>query len=214
MATTEQLYSAAAPTAANIGLKDPKGWAKQQGFTPAMLGQGYDNPWYYLPYSYKGINQASAGYQGMRDLGGDPLTLFNVQQGGQGNLASKDAGDFANYMNDLFQSMGTPGAKPFDAKALFGQLFGQKKFGADADTTLGMLLGAGDVPTRSRTAYSLARDLANMSMNPIAARGMQQTISQGLDQYGSASMSQNASQIQNPTQYLADKMPWLVQGMK
>lgn len=217
MATSyENQYQAQSPSGGSpaTGLSPMTGWAAGQKFTPAFMDQAYQNPWNYVPYTYQGINPQSSAYQHMRDFGGDPLSLYNVLAGGQGNLAARNSGDFANFMHDLFTQMGTPGAKPFDPKEVFGQLFGQQSFGAKANSTLGQLLGAGDAATQTRTLYSLARDLSNMSLNRYAAPAFQRTLGQGLDQYGSQAMTKNAADLQNPAAWLAQNMPWLVQGMK
>ena len=57
------------------------GWAAQQGYTPESLNSIYDNPWFLLQDVFKGIKESSPGFQGLRDLGGDPLALYSVMAG-------------------------------------------------------------------------------------------------------------------------------------
>jgi hypothetical protein len=177
-------------------------------YTPAMATAAYENPWYILPDVFPGMGQAAPLYQALRDLGGDPLTLFNIIMGSQQKI-DQGAGDFINWLAQMYEGMGTPGGAAFSAPDLISQLFGQTKFGADSENTLGQILGAGDMSTQVRTLFNMLRDVSNVGMNPLAARGYQAAIAQAGDRYGNEQMKAEADSSMNPTEWISKNMPWL-----
>lgn len=186
----------------------PADFSKQ--YTPAMMDFVYENPWTILPDVFSGIKSTSPLYQSLRDMGGDPLTLFNITKGSEDGSRAGGADDFINWLAQTYQGQGTPGGERFNAQELIQNLFGQTKFGADSKTSLGQILGAGDMSTQIRTLYNLARDASNVGMNPLAARGYQSALAQAGDRYGEAMLSTDGTTgAQNPSQWLKEKMPWL-----
>lgn len=195
-------------TGQGAGMKNLEGFASR--YTPAMLDQVYENPWYILPDVFTGISEASPLYQALRDMGGDPLTLFNVAQGSQGKVGGGGE-DFVNWLANVYQQQGTVGGADFDVAGLLQTIFDQEKFGADAENTLGQILGAGDMSTQIRTLYNMARDATNVAMNPLAARGYQAALAQAGDRYGQEMLKTEggAEGPQNPAAWIAENMPWL-----
>ncbi len=173
-----------------------------------MMEQAYENPWYILNDVFQGIGTSSPMYQALRDLGGDPLTLYNISQGGQKKIDG-GAGDFINWLANTYQQQGTTGGRDFDAREMLGTLFSQQNFGADAQNTLGQILGAGDMSNQVRTLYNMARDVSNVGMNPLAARGYQSALAQAGDRYGAAQMQTGAADSMNPAEWIAQNMPYL-----
>lgn len=181
-------------------------------YTPAMMDQIYENPWYILQDVFSGSSTSSPLYQALRDFGGDPLTLFNIAQG-MGGSVSGGAEEFINWLADTYGQQGTVGGSRFSAPELLGALFGQQKFGAESENTLGQILGAGDMSTQVRTLYNMARDASNVGMNPLAARGYQAALAQAGDAYGRHMLSDSGTDgPQNPSAWIAANMPWLGMG--
>lgn len=192
----------------NNGLAPLTGWAGSQGYTPESLQSIYDNPWFLLQDVFKGIKESSPGFQGLRDLGGDPLALYSVMDGSQQNVDG-GAGDFANFMNELYKNLGSPGGQGFNARELLGNIFRQDVTGADSKNALGRMLGAGDMNTQIRTVFNLLRDIAGVSMNPLAASGYQAAIAQAGDRYGNEQLRNQAggANDQGFVQWLNQNMP-------
>jgi hypothetical protein len=190
------------------GMSGLSGFASR--YTPAMLDQIYENPWYILRDVFSGINESSPMYQALRDMGGDPLTIYNIMQGSNGTLTG--AGDFANWLANMYGEQGKVGGQSLNAQTLLNSLFGQTQFGADAGNTLGQILGAGDMSTQIRTLFNMVKDVTNMGMNPLAARGYQSAIAQAGDRYGSSMMSQpaGAEGPQNPAAWIRENFPQLM----
>jgi hypothetical protein len=189
----------------------PAGQSFASKYTPAMLDQIYENPWYVLQDVYSGIKETSPLYQALRDMGADPLTLFNMTKGATG-MNTGGASDFANWLNETYKGQGQVGGSRFSAQQLLGSLFGQDKFGADSKNTLGQILGAGDMSTQIRTLYNMAKDASNVSLNPLAARGYQSALAQAGDRYGDAMMKAGASETMNPSEWMRQNAPWLAIG--
>lgn len=188
----------------------PGNFASQ--YTPAMMDQIYENPWYILGDVFNGIKSTSPLYQSLRDIGADPLTLYNITKGAQGNI-SGGASDYVNWLANSYQNLGSQGGQRFDAKQLLGALFGQEKFGSDSQNTLGQILGAGDMSTQIRTLFNMARDASNVGLNPLAARGYQSALAQAGDRYGDAMLGSNGTTgPQNPAAWIKANMPWLTLG--
>lgn len=198
------------------GLNDIKnGTQPMSGFaaryTPALADQAYQNPWYLLSDVFPGIDTMSPGYQALRDFGGDPLTLYNVMHGawqsGKGT-AEQGPQDFINFMADLYANMGKVGGRGFDANELLQNVFNQKT-GQNANTVLGQILSAGDMSTQVRTLFNILRDISNVGMNPLAARGYQAAIASAGDRYGSQMMKTDAANTVGPVDWIRQNAPWL-----
>lgn len=207
-ATTPPGTTGGTGSAADIGagMEPFTGFASR--YTPAMASAAYENPWYILRDVFSGLGESSPLYQSLRDLGGDPLTLFNIIMGSQQQI-DQGAGDFINWLANMYQGLGTPGGAAFNAGDLISTLFGQTKFGAESENTLGQILGAGDMSTQVRTLFNMLRDVSNVGMNPLAARGYQAAIAQAGDRYGNEQMKAGEDASMNPTEWIAQNMPWL-----
>lgn len=196
----------ASPLDPSTGLENMTGFAAN--YTPALAGQAYENPWYILPDVFPGISTSSPMFQALRDIGADPLTLFNLIQGSQQKI-DQGASPFINWLANMYEQQGTRGGQTFDANQLIKTLFGQTEFGADSQNSLGQILGAGDMSTQIRTLFNMARDVSGAAMNPLAARGYQSAIAQAGDKYGNEQMKAGATETMNPSQWIAENMPWL-----
>lgn len=197
---------ATSSTDIGAGLDPFTGFASR--YTPAMADAAYENPWYILQDVFPGMSESSPLYQALRDMGGDPLTLFNIIAGSQQQI-DQGAGDFINWLANMYEQRGTPGGATFNAQDLISTLFGQTEFGADSQNTLGQILGAGDMSTQVRTLFNMLRDVSNVGMNPLAARGYQSAIAQAGDRYGNRQMKADESSTMGPTEWIAQNMPWL-----
>ena len=187
----------------------PQNFAAQ--YTPAMMNQIYDNPWYILPDVFQGIPQTSPLYQSLRDRGADPLGLYNTLQGSQGKVGGAE--DFVNWLGNFYRGQGQAGNTTLNPQALLGALFGQEKFGANAPNTLGQILGAGDMSTQIRTLYNLAKDASNVSLNPRVAQAYQAALAQAGDQYGLEKLESPVNQgVQNISEWVKTYAPWLAIG--
>ena len=163
----------------------------------------YDNPWYILPDVFKGISTSSPGYQYLRDIGADPLSLFNIMAGSTGSIDG-GAGQFTNFLAEMYRNLGTPGGKDFNASDLLSSIFG-----ADEKSTLGQIMNAGDMNTQVRTLFNLLRDVSNVGMNPLAARGYQSAVAQQGDLYGNAMLKSDAGSTMSPAEWMSRNAPWL-----
>lgn len=191
----------------NAGMAPLTGWAAQQNYIPSMLSQLFENPWYALGDVFPGLNQTSPLYQQLRDLGADPLALFQLTQGSQGILDENNQGQFANWLANLYQQLGTPGGRAINTGQLLRNLFG-----ANADnTSLGMVLGAGDMGTQVRTLFNLARDATNAGMDPLSARGYQAALARAGDRYGNEMMKAGGEEGASISfqEWAAKNAPWL-----
>ena len=196
------------------GLTPLTGFASQ--YSPEQATQAYDNPWYILQDVFKGINPSSPGFQGLRDFGGDPLTLFNVMSGADRRIEDSGANEFINFMANLYKNLGTVGGQTFSSQELLGNIFGTGVSDTDpgtgeARTTLGQILQAGDQSTQVRTLFNLLRDVSNVTMNPLAASAYQAATARAGDTYGNAMMQRNAGDIVGPAQWMSQNTPWLTQ---
>lgn len=197
------------PPNPNAGMDPLSGFAAR--YNPAMLDQIYENPWYAISDAVPGAQPSSPLYQSLRDMGGDPLTLYNIIQGSRQKIDG-GAEDFTNWLAGVYGNQARRGGQDFDANQLIQTLFGQTKFGDQSQNTLGQILGAGDMATQVRTLFNMVRDASNVGMNPLAARGYQAAIAQAGDRYGNAAMRDTAgtgASAMNPTQWIAQNAPWL-----
>lgn len=190
------------------GMSAPTGWAGQQGFTPEMLADNiYDSPWWVLPYVFQGIDPSTPGYQALRDIGGDPMLIYNIMYGSNGLIPQESHGDYANFLNTLYSGLGTSGGQGINARQLLSMIFGNN----DPDnSTLGQMLSLGDASQQSRTLYNMIRDVTNMGMNPLAATGYQGAMARNLDRYGSQMLSTDAGDTVSPLEWIRQNAPGLV----
>lgn len=199
----------ATPSAANP-TPTPGGTNYAEAYTPAMMEQVYENPWYILPDVFNNIPSTSPLYQALRDMGGDPLTLYNIMAGSADGSRAGGASDFINWLGSMFKEQGTKGGERLNAQTMLQNLFGQQKFGADSTSSLGQILGAGDLSTQIRTLYNLARDASNVGMNPLAARGYQSALAQAGDRYGQQMLGTDGTvAAQNPSAWIRENFPFL-----
>lgn len=166
----------------------------------------YDSPWAILPdvFGRDGSFTATPGYQNLRDLGFDPLTLFNISQGAYNNMQNYNAGDYANWLAQMYGGYGTVGGRAFNSRELLGSIAGARDGSA-----LRLAMDAGDTGTQVRTLYNLGSEAYNAGMNPLAARAMQSGLAQAGDQYLNAALKSNANEGANAQTF--DK--WLLQNM-
>lgn len=184
------------------GMDPYTGFASQ--YAPGALQNTiYDNPWYILKDVFSGMQSNSPGYQYLRDFGADPLSIYNIMSGSNQTLDG-GAGDFTNFMAEMYKNLGTPGGQGFNAKELMGNIFG-----ASDESSLGNILNAGDMNTQIRTLFNLLRDVANVGMNPLAAGGYTSAVARAGDDYGNAMLKSSAGDTVGPTEWLAQNMPWL-----
>lgn len=186
----------------NSGMDPYTGFASR--YAPgALMNTIYDNPWYVLPDVFNGINTSSPGYQYLRDFGGDPLSLFNIMNGGSGQLDG-GAGAYTNFLAEMYRNLGTPGGQGFSATELLNNIFN-----ASNESSLGNILNAGDMNTQIRTLFNLLRDASEVSMNPLAARGYQSAVAQQGDRYGNEMLRTGAGDTTSPVDWMRQNAPWL-----
>lgn len=185
------------------GMAPYTGWAAGR-YAPGALGdQIYDNPWHIIPDVYEGINMTSPGYGYLRDFGADPLSLYNIMAGSTGSIDG-GPGDFVNFLEELYRNLGTVGGQGFNTGALLNNIFN-----ADENSTLWQILNTGDQSTDTRTLFNLLRDVSNVGMNPLAARGYQAAVAREADRYGNEVLRSNAGDTQNVTDWMSRNAPWL-----
>lgn len=184
-----------------VGTDPLTGFASR--YNPSALRSTiWDSPWSILPdvfNSFRTTNsQAGPGYQALRDIGADPLTLYNIMVGGGADFTqgtSNPAGDYTNWLNNLYSSLGTVGGRGFNAGELLGRLFNPRQASASGNgvqSALYNILTAGDASTQMRTLFNMMRDVANVGMNPLAARGYTAAATRGGDQVLNRLLSQDA----------------------
>lgn len=187
---------------------DPYSGFASQYQPGALRNTIYDNPWTILPDVFPGMTQSTPGYQNLRDIGADPLTLYNIMQGSYGSLQGANEGDYANWLANIYKNMGTVGGRSFDTRELMNSITGARE-----NSALRNALQAGDTSTQVRTLYNLMSEAANAGMNPLAARALQSKLAQSGDAYMNASTKANAGEganAQSFDQWLTQNMPGLV----
>jgi hypothetical protein len=194
-AATQAAQTAAATAPGNLsgafnqGTNIPGGFASQ--YNPSQLNANiYQNPWAILPDVYKNINMQGAGYQALRNLGADPLTLYNIMTG-TGNTAggatNGNASDYTNWLAALYSQLGQVGGRNFSAPEMLQNIFNP---GSGA---LSQIEKAGDASQQLRTLFNLAKDATNVGINPLAARGYQAALSNAGDQAMNQMLHNNAN---------------------
>lgn len=201
--------TASAPTAGSMTSGSPSsGMSPYTGFAsrymPGQLDATiYDNPWYILADVYNGIKTSSPGYQMLRDFGADPLALYNIATGGSGTIDG-GASDFTNFMANLYQNLGTVGGQGFDVRELLSNIFNARE-----GSSLDNILSAGDMNTQVRTLFNLLRDVSNVGMNPLAARGYQAAVARAGDEYGNQMLKRDAGNMPQISDWIAQNAPHL-----
>lgn len=185
-----------------------------QRYNPSLLNQViWDSPWAILPDVFNGINTAGPGYNALRDLGADPLTLYNIIAGSRNDLTGSGVGGYTNWLASLYGSMGQPGGRAFSAQELLNNIFNQG--GGDSTTALGRIMASGDAGTQVRTLFNLVREATNAGMNPLAARGYQGAMARAGDTYLNQAIGDRANQgaaNQQMHQWLRQNYPGLIPG--
>jgi hypothetical protein len=112
---------------------------------------------------------------------------------------------------ETYKGQGQAGGAGMNAQQMIQNLFGQTKFGAESKSSLGQILGAGDMSTQIRTLFNMAKDATNVGLNPLAARGYQSALAQAGDRFGEAMLSRSGTDTgpQNPSAWIKANMPWL-----
>jgi len=185
------------------------GWAAGQNFNPAELEANiYSTPFALLNRALPGLDSSMPGYQALRDFGADPLAIYNMTNGAQGMMMG-GSGEYANFLANLYQNLGTAGGQGFDMREMLGNIFGQSVVGKESPNALGQLMGTGGVSEQIKLIYGLLRDASNVGMNPLAARAYQSAIAGAGDEYASMAMGTNSAAIPGYAQWLAQKYPHL-----
>lgn len=167
-------------------------------YTPVGLQNIWSNPWMVLPDVFSGINMQGAGYQGLRNLNADPLSLYTMMAGKGNSMAgSNGTGDYANWLASLYNNLGTVGGRNFSAKELLQNLFNPGS--NDGSSALQSVLSAGDAATQMRTLFNMAKDAVSVGMNPLAARGYEAALSNAgdsaLNQIAKTNVGQGATNV-------------------
>lgn len=199
-----------------VGTNPPTGFASQ--YDPAQLANIiWSTPWAILPDVFKGMNATGPGYQALRDIGADPLTLYNIMVGGNTDFLSGKGnapGNYTNWLNNLYSSLGSVGGRGFNAGELLGRLFNPVNT-KDTQSSLYNILTAGDASTQMRTLFNMVRDASNVGMNPLAARGYQAALSNAGDSALNAMLRQPVNQGANAIplyEYIRQNNPGLIPG--
>ncbi len=213
--STGNQVNADASNAEKQGTNPLTGFASR--YDPSQLEQIWQSPWAILPDVFPGMNLQGPGYQGLRDIGADPLTLYNIMAGRSDSLGGGTAtGNYTNWLADLMKSYGTKGGRSFAGNELLHALFNPKGGeGAGTQSALYNILTAGDAGTQMRTLFNMARDASNVGLNPLAARGYQSALARAGDQAQNAMLNSNANQGANNEpvfQYIREHFPGLIGG--
>jgi hypothetical protein len=156
------------------------GWAAGQNYNPTALNAIYESPWTILKDVFgSGMSDVGPGYNSLRDIGADPLTLYNIMVGGDKNFAGSTEnpqGNYANWLANLYNQMGTTGGRGFSMGELSDQIFNP-----GANSSLKQILTQGDASMQMRTLFNMLREASNVGMNPLAARGYQGALARAGD---------------------------------
>lgn len=197
-------------TGTEQGMQPLSGFAKQ--YNPSQLAQMvWQNPWSILPDVYKGIKSGGPGYQALRDYGPQLLTLYNVMVGGNNPLTGGTAvGDYTNWLNNMFKTLGTPGGRAFSSGELLQNIFKQKTGGTSA---LANILQSAGPSEQVNALFQILQDVAGVSMNPIAGRGYIDAARRAGDAYQNAMLRAPANKGANQqilTEWIAQHYPGLL----
>jgi hypothetical protein len=196
----------------NNGMDPLSGWAGTQGFNPAELAANiYTSPFYILPNVFKGMTQAGPGYQTLRNIGGDPLALYNIMQGGNRVFSEKSGvNDFTNWLRNMYANYGSRGGRAFNAQELLGNIFKQRE--GSQSSLANILRGAGE-GGQANALYSLIRDVTGVGMNPLAGAGYNAAMQRAADAYGQARITSGSEQGANNmliTDWIRQNFPSLI----
>lgn len=195
-----------------VGTNPLSGFAAN--YDPAQLSaQIWQNPWNILPDVFKGINVSGPGYQALRDLGADPVALYNIMQGGSSDLTAAGVGGYTNWLASLYKNLGTPGGRTFSSKEMLSNIFKQKSQGKGSENALARLLSSGGASEQIRTLFGLVQDAANAGMNPLASRGYIDAIRRAGDVYGNEMLRQPVNAGANNqmiSEWMRTRFPGLV----
>lgn len=189
------------------------GFASQ--YTPAQAGIFYQSPWALLNSVFPGINPTTPGYQALRDFGADPLTLHTIMAGSNRAIPQDSAGDFINFLNELYSNLGSVGGQALSASELLNTIFTAAGRPADPEgqgmSSLQNVLLAGDQGQQVRTLFNMLRDVSNATMNPLAATGYQAALARAGDVYQNQIAQANAGSAADQTfgQWLSQNAPSL-----
>lgn len=181
----------------NQGTNRLSGFASN--YSPTGLENIWQNPWMILAPGANGagvfgpnINLSGAGYQGLRNLQADPMSLYEMMAGrgnaltglaGQnGQTDGTGTGNYVNWLASLYNNLGSVGGRGFSAGELLSNLFNPQGNAAAGGSSLENLLATGDASTQMRTLFNMAKDATNVGMSPLAARGYQGALSRAGDQ--------------------------------
>jgi hypothetical protein len=106
--------------------------------------------------------------------------------GGQTDFMSSGGnpqGNYTNWLAQLYNNLGNQGGSGFNARDLLSRLFNpmNNPNQPGGQSSLYNILSAGDASTQARTLYNMARDAAQVGMNPLAARGYANAFSRAND---------------------------------
>jgi hypothetical protein len=194
------------------GMDPLSGWAGKQGFNPAELASTiYTSPFNILTKVFKGMTEAGPGYQTLRNIGGDPLALYNIMQGANRTFSEKSGvNDFTNWLASMYGNYGSVGGRAFNAQELLGNIFKQRE--GSQSSLANILRGAGE-GGQANALYSLIRDVTGVGMNPLAGAGYNAAMQRAADAYNAARISTGSGQGANQmliTDWIRQNFPGLV----
>lgn len=210
------LSSAGPASSWNQQAADPMtGWAAQQGFNPSQIANTiWDNPFQIIPRVFGNgtANEGmfgTPGYNTLRNLNFDPLTLYVIGQGANSSMTSEGADDYVNWLKNMYQNYGTGGGRAFNSRELLGRV---DTAANNENSALGQALRAGDNSTQVRTAYNMLSDIYNAGMNPVTASALRAGLTTQGDRYlaqSSTSDSDAGANSMNFAAWLRQNAPYL-----
>lgn len=198
----------AGPVGVNSQTTDPmSGWAGQQGFNPSQIAANiWDNPYYIIPrvFGGGGANEqmfGTPGYNTLRNLNFDPLTMYVIGQGANSSMTGQGADDYVNWLKNMYENYGGQSGRAFNSQELLGRI--SMAATGNGENALGQALRAGDNSTQVRTAYNMLSDVYNAGMNPVTASAMRAGLTTQGDRYLAQSATAGANEGANATNFAA-----------
>ena len=188
------------------------GWAGQQGYNPSQIANTiWDNPFYIIPRVFgQGDSMfGTPGYNTLRNLNFDPLTLYVISQGANSAMTSQGADDYVNWLQGMYSNYGTTGGRAFNSRELLGRVGDAS---SNLESALGQALNAGDNSTQVRTTYNMLSDIYNAGMNPVTASALRAGLTTQGDRYLANSAMANSDEGPNSmnfAQWLQQNAPYL-----